>query len=268
MEGYAKLRSDDVLKQLETARQKNVYSIYIPSLEKDVMFTEMTTAQEKSIVKCIVDNPVHNAEFIFTIRKIIMDNCVEDIDIDSLTLIDKGMICLGMRAKSIGDEYTISKDGERHIVSITKIMEQYSKIKMEKPVEIKDKEVTVVCVPPIIKDEYELEKMFKSKYSDNLEDKNEIMNEIEILFDSEIVKYVKWILIETEDGGINEIDMQSYGYKERIKFINSLSNKILTGVVKYIEDYKKTVSEALTILAENINTEVEVEISRDFFIIQ
>ena len=48
---------NDVLGAIKNVQDKNVYPVFIPSLQKTVMFKEMNTGQEKMIVKTIVDSP-------------------------------------------------------------------------------------------------------------------------------------------------------------------------------------------------------------------
>lgn len=267
MENIKEMRPEDILNELNGVRNKYTYPVYIPSLKKDVMFKEMSTGQEKNIVKCIVDNPIHNTEFIFTIRNIIKENCAENIDIDSLTLIDKGMICLVMRSKSIGNEYKLSKDGVDYTINLDDVINKLKEIEIPENKLIEDDDFDVVCGVPTIKIENELEENFKSKYIESAKKPKEFMTEIETLFDIELIKYVKNIKIKKEDG-VYDVDMENYDYDDRGKFINALNNKILIEILNYIDEYKKVFSKALTVLDNNLNDSVEVELDRNFFIIQ
>ena len=77
---------------------KYKYTVWVPSLQKDIFATELTTRQQKELLKStLVSN---NIEFIENSNSILKENL--DTEIDNLTLLDKLVILLKMRIKSIG----------------------------------------------------------------------------------------------------------------------------------------------------------------------
>ena len=68
---------NDILNVMNRANEVFSYEIWIPSLQKDVMFREMTTSQQKRLIKSVIDSPIYNTEFIFAISQIIKENCAE-----------------------------------------------------------------------------------------------------------------------------------------------------------------------------------------------
>ena len=99
---------EDVLNIVKKVNDTFAYEVFIPSLNKSILFREINTSQQKRLIKAIIDSPVFNTEFIFTLRQIIKENCVDEkLDIDQLTILDKFIISLIMRSVSVGNSYEV-----------------------------------------------------------------------------------------------------------------------------------------------------------------
>jgi hypothetical protein len=265
----------DALDALKGVQSENVYPVYIPSLKKNVMFKEMTTKQEKAIVKTIIDSPVYNSEFIFAIRDIIKENCAEELDIDSLTIIDKTAICLTMRLKSIGPtfDYTFKVVNKTKTIDIAEYIEKFKKVKVPEDKTVGSDSVQIVCGYPTVKDEYELENEFRANVKDvEISTVDEARKAIGDVFSNELVKYIKGVSIKGTD-----LDMSTFDFKSRIAILDEIGNSATGEVLEYIEESNKAVREALTIELE-LNDEDKkkfktekltsiLEAGSDFFII-
>lgn len=243
---------DDVLGAIGKVQDKNVYPVFIPSLDTNVMFKEMTTSQEKMIIKTIVDNPIYNSEFIFAIREIIKQNCAEKIDIDTLTIIDKTMICLTMRMKSIGNEfeYVFKNTDKTKTIKISEYIEKFEKIKIPEDKVVGSGDIKVTCSYPTVLNEYKLEKEFRfdveSIDANNL---SKIRNVIGEVFTNEIVKYIKGVSI-TNDDQVMELNMDDYDFKSRITILEKIGNSVTQDILKYIEEVNKDMRQALKVELE------------------
>ena len=243
---------NDVLGAIKGVQEKNVYPIFIPSLQKDVLFKEMTTRQEKMIVKTIVDSPIYNSEFIFAIRTIIKENCAEDIDIDSLTIIDKTAICLTMRMQSIGNEfdYLFTEEDRTKTIKISDYVKKFKTIKIPKDKVVGTDDIKVLCGYPSIVTEYDLEREFRSSVDaleiDSLNDARDAIGDV---FTNELVKYIKEITI-IHDGNEMQLNMEDYNFKNRISILEEIGNSIANEILTYIEDSNKNVREKLKVELE------------------
>lgn len=248
-EAIKKGQMKDILDAINSVNEKNVYPVFVPSLQRNVMFRELTTGQEKMIVKTIVDSPIYNSEFIFAIREIIKINCTEDIGIDELTIIDKTAILLTMRQKSIGDVFTYTfKEAEKtKDIKISDYISEFEKVIIPKEVTVGNDDVQVVCAYPTILTEYELEKEFRSDFTE-LEVSNVADARIAIgtVFTNEIIKYIKTITIKREDGDMI-LDMNDYNFTNRIVILEQLGNRVLSEIMSYIENANKQIQEVLKI---------------------
>jgi hypothetical protein len=270
---------NDVLGAIKNVQDKNVYPVFIPSLQKTVMFKEMNTGQEKMIVKTIVDSPIYNSEFIFAIKDIINANCAEVIDIEALTIIDKTAICLTMRMKSIGDTFTYSfKNTDKTVdIKISDYVEKFKEISIPEDDTVGTDDIKIVCGYPTIATEYAMEKEFRKNVQEfEISSADQARTAIGNVFTNEIVKYIKEIHIKTGDAWM-ELDMSTYNFKSRVSILEEIGNKATSTVLDYIEKSNKAVRDALTVELELTTDEKKkfktekltslLEAGSDFFII-
>lgn len=78
-----------------------LYTAWIPSLAKDIFISELTTRQQKELIKSI-QGPF-TFEFTRNIFNLLQEAIQPPVDINKLTLIDKFMILLRLRSVSISD---------------------------------------------------------------------------------------------------------------------------------------------------------------------
>lgn len=269
----------DVLGAIKSVQDKNVYPVYIPKLQRNVMFKELNTKQEKMLVKTIVDSPIYNSEFIFAMRSIIKENCAEDIDIDSLTIIDKTAICLVMRMKSIGDTFTFTFKGKNMSkdITISDYIDDFKDIVIPEDKEVGNDDIKIVCSYPTILTEYDLEMEFRSNVEE-LEIKNieQARTAIGDVFSNEIIKYIKQITVVRDDTEM-VLDMNDYSFKNRILILEEIGQTVTKEVLEYIEAANEILRGKLTIeleLNESDKKKFEsdtlsgmLEAGSDFFII-
>lgn len=239
---------DEILNKIDNTNKGFAYETWIPSLNKHIMFKEITTSQQKRLIKSIIDSPVYNTEFIYTLREIIKENCVEDdINIDDLNIIDKLFISLKMRIMSIGKsiEVPIDEDSEIKVnIDLDKVLSEAIKnIKSIKDKKIKSQTgvYEVTCGVPSIRDEYQLEREFRPNPTEediNIESIDKLRKTMGDVFIGEVSKYIKCLdIIESEE--ISQINLEGISFKNRIQLIEKLPTRLLEDIIKYINEIKK-----------------------------
>ena len=242
---------NDVLKTIQRAHNTFTYEVWIPSMKKNVPFKEISTSQQKRLLKSIIDSEVYNTEFIMALYTIIKENCTdESVDVNDLTIIDKLVIALKMRSVSIGNEVPIkltSKSDDSIEISssinLTKLLARVKKIIKTPSVETATHGAfTVTCGIPSILDEYSLESELRSNNEDiEIDNYDELRRSIGEKFLGETSKYVKRIEIEStqEDKEPTVIDFSQVKFADRIKLIESLPAKCMEHVLGYINVIEK-----------------------------
>lgn len=248
---------NDILGTIKGIQDKNVYPVYIPSLKKNIMFKEMTTKQEKVLVKTVVDSPIYNSEFIFAIREIIKENCAEELDVDSLTVIDKTAICLSMRMKSIGDtfEYSFKNTDIVKEIKISEYLKNFKDIEIPEDRFVENDSYKVLCGYPTIRTEYEVENEFRANSEElDIKDLNEAREALGNVFINELVKYIKQIIIKKDEKTEVVLDMSNFTFTNRITILETIGINITNLIIKYISEANKDIKEKL---------KIEKELSKD-----
>lgn len=249
---------EDVLKLLDRVNETFTYGIWIPSLNKEVLFREINTSQQKRLIKSIIDSPVYNTEFICTLRQVLIENCVDkDVKIDDLTILDKLFIAIKMRSVSISDtfemEIPIDEKKNKSIkrgFSLEKIIAESRKELASFPSQIIQDErnvYTLECSIPTIGTEYALERDLRENIEAEEINTNEKLREtLGTAFIGEVTKYINTISIN--DGKeISKIDLANLSFKNRITLIEKLPEKVTLKVIDYINEVKKILDKVVLV---------------------
>jgi len=268
---------EDILKIMNRANETFAYEIFIPSLKRPMPFREISTGQQKRLLKAVIDSPVYNTEFIFILHQIIKENCVENVDIDTLTILDKLIIALMLRSISISDNLDLEfvvPNSEQKIVRRLQIKDiadlALAKIHVE-PIVIKDESDTyeIFCDLPTILDEYNLEIQLR-KNVETIEIKNEqqLRDTVGEVFTNEIVKYIKQVNIKNKvDGKIYEFNLKTMLFKDRLAILGHIPAKINNKIIEYINGAKQQFDQVLLFkeIIDGKTIEQRLKIDAGFF---
>jgi hypothetical protein len=221
----------------------------IPSLKRDVPFNEINTSQQKRLVKSVIDSPVYNTEFIYTLREILRENCQDpSINIDNLTIIDKLFLALNLRIKSIGNNVDVeieTKQGQKVSVSLdlSKILElALSSIQNIDPVVFEDAYYKIECSVPTIGTEFSIEKELRNKVTDiEIDNIQELRQTVGDAFVGEIVKYVSSVSVKDKDDTLVPVQWQQFTFANRIRVIETFKTGLLKNVLNYINSVREEV---------------------------
>jgi len=230
-------------------KQKTTYAsnYWVPSLGRDVRFSELNTSQQKRLIKSIVDSPVYNTEFIQTFRDILRENCVEDgVDIDTLTVIDKLFIALGLRISSVGGRIDLDiqpdpeKPSQAVSVDLIKLHETAkSTLSSIQPVTYENELFVIECNVPTVGAEYTLERELRLNNENiEIETNKALRDTIGEAFIDEIVKYISNVSVKT-DGTVTPVSWNKFNFKDRITVVESFNTALLKEIVGYINKVKE-----------------------------
>lgn len=266
----------DLIKMINRAKETFQYEVYIPSLKKHVMFREISTNQQKRLIKAIIDNQAFNTEFIFCLHQIILENCTETIDLKTLNIYDKLIIALTMRAMSISNDLDITftipdtQDVIKRRISIKDLIDvAINKVDIQQVTITDQRNVfTLVCDLPSIEDEYNLEKELRKNITNNeIKTQSDLRDTVGEVFTNETVKYIKKITLPTDDGNTMDIDMKSLPFQNRLSILATLPAQVTNEVLKYIAHVQEEFGKVL-LFSEVINgkkVEQRLKIDASFF---
>lgn len=243
---------DDILKVVNKVNKKVFkYPVWIPSLKKEVSFTELTTEQQKRIVKTIVNSPLYQAEFMGVMKDVVKENCTDSkIDVDKLNIIDKFFILLKMRSVSIGKQIKLEN---KKMVDLDEILDKAKeKVKTLKPKPVSDDEgiYEILVRVPTIENEYLVDIGLQDNVITNIDEQNINVATIKGIlgetFTSEIVKYISTVSIKDDDETVN-INFDNMGFTDRIKILELIPTKVTEKVVAYIEKVRKEIDKLVIV---------------------
>ena len=221
----------------------------VPSLKKDVPFNEINTSQQKRLVKSVIDSPVYNTEFIYTFREILKENCQDaTIDIDNLTIMDKLVLAMGLRIKSIGSTVDIEVETKTNAqkvnvsLELPKILEAALAALEDLPNAcVEDEYYRVECTIPTVGVEYKMEKELRNNSTGvEIQNVEEMRKTVGDAFVSEIAKYINTVFIK-DDGKLIPVEWQKFSYADRIKVLETFKTSLLREILNYINLVRKEI---------------------------
>lgn len=243
----------DIISLIQELDSDTGFNIFIPSLQKEIKFKQLTTEQLKRLLKTIVDSPIYNTEFTLTFNSIIKENCLSpDVNTDTLTVFDKVLILFKTRIESISPDYTINfteneiKENnlkeKSQVVSLTnKLLEITNQnIKFE-PTIIEYNNCSIVCNLPTLATENKLEKELHKNIKIDVETPEELRTVVGDTFINELTKHFDSITISDKNVILTELT-----FKNRIKIVETLPTNIINQALKYIENYRKIIKDLFT----------------------
>lgn len=246
----ASITSFDQINNIIKRKEISYASHYmIPSLKKAVPFNEINTSQQKRLVKSVIDSPIYNTEFIYTLREIIKENCQDSsIVVDDFTLIDKLVLALAFRIKSIGSMIDIEvKTKQDTSVKVSLDASRILDIALETlqdlpPQEFEDNYFKIECSLPTIGAEFRFEKELRNRSkSIEIENIEELRQTVGDAFIGEIVKYISNVSVKSESDEVIPIDWKKFSFTERIKVIETFKTGLLKEIIGYINNVQKQV---------------------------
>jgi hypothetical protein len=260
----------DILSLIKSLDDTSNFEVEIPSLQKKILFKQLTTEQLKRVLKTVIDSPIYNTEFILTFNSIIKENCLdEEVSVDNLTAFDKLLVLFKTRIESISPELVLSyTDEEKEQYKLTEsskkinLQEHFTNF-VEKGITF-DNEIIdvngcrVTCSVPTIQTENKLEKELHKNAKLEINTPEELRNVVGETFINELVKFISQISIEDK-----VVDLLALPFKTRIGIVEGLPTNLINKVIKYIERYREGTKDLLTIKISTDNGVLVKDIPQD-----
>ena len=260
----------DILSLIKDLDNNTNFNLYIPSLQKEIGFKQLTTEQLKRILKTVIDSPIYNTEFTLTLNSIIKENCLDkEINTENFTVYDKMLILFKTRIESISTELTLNftdeeKDQFKGIEDskVINLAEHFNSF-IEKNISFQEEtfelnKCILVCNLPTIQTENKLEKELHKNTKLEVSTTEELRNIVGETFINELVKYISQITVNEKTIGLIALP-----FKTRINIIESLPTTLINKVIKYIEKYRDAIKPLLTTKIVVQDKEITKDIPQD-----
>jgi hypothetical protein len=265
----------DIIDLIQGLDNETNFNFFIPSLQKEIKFKQLTTEQLKRLLKTVIDSPVYNTEFIKTFNSIIKENCLEkDIITENFTIFDKLLLIFKIKIESISPDFNFTFTDEEiktydlaeknKIVNIEKHFQEFldKNIQFE-PLVIEYNNSLVVCNLPTLFTENKLEQELHKNVKIEVSTPEELRTIVGETFINEVTKFITEIKINDSN-----VDLLKLTFKNRISVVENLPTQIINKVIKYIESYRDTIKPLLNYnvnipTKQQVNTEISKEIPTD-----
>lgn len=256
---------NELLTALQAVSKESGYQIWIPSLKREVKFSDISTGQQKEMIRALVDNPVYRTNFILALHKILKDNCQDQIDIDTLTILDKVAIAVQIRAKSIGTKVKVETDAGQVTVDIA---DDYAKRFTFTTDPISNNfdfgDIQLSVREPTIGREVQLERELRSNLvKSTIENYDDVRNMLADAYVGELAKYITYVAV-----GDNKTDVTTLDFKQAYKVVEGLPATLVRKAIGYLEATQQVIATWLTfpvIDKDSDLKEAEITIDATFF---
>lgn len=285
----AQMDVTELLDKIAESKRKYAFPIFIPSLNKEVPFYQMTTEQQKNLLKASMTDTGRFSNTMYALFSIIKDNCADkSIDVTKFTLIDKLIVTIAIRMFSISPTYKVvvnditDKDTGKPLNAsinleslIKKILKQFRGKKFTETIQSESSDIKAIISLPTIGTEIAVEQDMEADARKNANADGDVdlsSSGIGDLYILECMKFLSAIVVTTDvDGKPTEttVDVSTMSSSDKKRTFESLPAAIS---IKIAERVNEIVSEINDITLLKLKHEGEEHVYKidlndpDFFI--
>lgn len=241
---------------LEAFENENAYSLFVPSLKREVKFKPLNIGHQKKLIKATIDNPVFQTRFIIAIYDILVENCCEDFKKLNLNIIDFNSILLQYRKNVHGDEITITNEGKEYKGTVSESIEKINALEPIIEQDIVEGNICIVIKTPSLYDQYRIEKELRDgKLNDEqiINGATNVSSSIGDAFVGEVSKYIKDLVLLKEERV--SAGYSGLAFTNKHKLIEQLPSTLIKKALPIISAFTAKLNEALTITGSTVENE-------------
>jgi len=249
-----------VLDKLKQVAAANKVQSYIRSTNTEVSLLPLTIKQQKDIIKTALDVVLSPITFSLVTSEIIKDNIQSK---QSLSILDKPLILLSLRANSLGVN-TLIDDEEKTVVDFSQNIKNKNAVDLNTLSETLTFEgLEITTKVPSLEEDYrinlECKKVLENKKSKETDKVKDLIGEIYIY---EIIKFVDSIKLII-DSKVEEIKFNVLTTQQKVEAIENLPMAVTSRLIESISMVRAVESEPLKV---NVNgKEVTISLDTSFF---
>lgn len=247
---------NEILDRIAKSRERFSFPIYIPSLNKEVNFHQMTTAQQTEFVKSSMSGGSSYSNTMYSLLSIIKSNCADkDVSPADFTVIDKLVIAMAIRMVSVSPTYRVVVNdipddaGNPTKVSIdlnsicTKIAKRFGGKPMVETISDPSTDISVTIGPPTIGTEVMVERDEEesARVDSASDDEKKTASAMGNLYLLECLKFIRAVHFRS-DSGTDTVDMGGMDTKDRRKIIEALPASIMEKVADKVNELTETLN--------------------------
>lgn len=249
-----------VLDKLKQIAATNKVTSFARSLNQEVSLTPLTIKQQKDIIKTALDIVLSPITFSIVTSDILKDNLQPKAN---LTILDKPLLLLSLRANSLGTSVTLDDEGKTTI-DFSENLKLKNNIDVSRLTEtISFPGLDIATKVPTLEEDYrvnlECKKVLENKKSKEEEKVKDLIGEVYIY---EIIKFIDSLKLTT-DSKVEEIKFNTLSIQQRVETVENLPMAVTTKLIESISKIRAVESEPLKL---DVNgKEVTITLDTAFF---
>lgn len=240
---------NEILNQVKDLKKEITF--FSPLKNKEFKIYPLSLKQQKDIIENTLSS---------TLSLLFFNNCIFNIikenfsgNVKDLDTVDRVSISLALRVK-ISDTY---KDGDNEYI-LSELVENNKQEIIFEPKEVTSGDFIFKLRNPSLELDNKINNIILRKYKNKKIDENNINNVVSDLYIYELVKFIDELIL-----GDNIIKVED-NINNTIEILNEIDSDIFKDVFKYINDLREIESS----LTKIPNSENNISITPDFFIVQ
>jgi hypothetical protein len=239
----------DVLKQLDNLSVEGGIQVFVPSLQKNILFKPLNLRQQKDLLRTTIDESLIKLAFNNLLADLIKENALEPIDINNLFPFDRTVIAIALRAKGLDSDYTINNQ----TVSLTDKLEEIKAISLSSAkltTAITEGPVTIDVAVPRLSVDREINSYALTKTKSLQE--NDIKTIISDLVVYEFTKFIQSIVIKTAEKQ-ETTHLNTLKPVDRVSIVEKLPSTVTNKIFDFVKSYRSFENKFTQVGEDNID---------------
>jgi len=263
LDNITPLNFNDALEALNTASNSFQVEVWVPSIQKFVIFKEVDAKQQKNLLNAAIDTSIYTSDFVKTFFDILKQNYIkndDEVNLENFTVEDKAAIAIALRNQISSDLNIKFSDDVIAKVDLKPILEKFKNYKSptSEIVDLQSNTVkmSVKISTPTIKKELEFDNNFSKEYkkADEIKNNKELRNLISEAFICEITKYIDSVTVNNA-----EFLFETLTFNQKIKIIEKFPSGILQKILEKVSDWKTPFNEILTVKHQDLTKIISID---------
>jgi hypothetical protein len=215
---------------------------------KNYKFRQLTTNNLKDLIKSVVDSPLTQSVFNSTVARIMKESYAGEALGYEFNIIDRLLFVLGTRIASISPTIVLTKEDKTTVTVdiqgvITKLINTIAaNTEAFANGSLTYNTIVVTYGVPSITVESQLNDEIYKNVELDVQTPEQLRKLLGETFINEIAKSINGVVI-----GDKSLDLSTVVFRSRLKTVESLPAYLVSGVIQYIEKYKKLIEDDLVI---------------------
>jgi hypothetical protein len=204
------------------------YSVFVPSLNKEIKINGFTAKQQKEAIQCVMDKDFAGISFAILVSEMLLNNLVEKTPI---LLSDKNYVLVCLRALSLSSQY---KNLNGETIDLSAILNNKTPLPDNLKAEtITDGDITIIIENPTLQTDIFINSETKKKLLSINPNQTLSRESLGDLYIDEILKYIKHIKTPKA-----EIKSDELTFNQKYQIVEKLPLSATTKIVNFINNIK------------------------------